>query len=405
MNYQRKRWVVLIASCIINLCIGSLYAWSVFAAPMAKHLGVEPGSLAIIFTITNAVGPITMITGGRINDLLGPKWVIFVGGILYGAGFIISGFSNSMTMLALGYGIGCGLAMGMIYGCTISNSIKFFPDKRGLVGGIATATFGFSSVLMPPIVNYLINQFGVLNTFRYIGIVFLILICLCAFAIEKCPEGYIPESMKNSSIKKQEAVINKNWSQMLKDPTFYLMFLLLICGAFYGLMVISQASPIAQNLIKVAPSTAAVCVSVLALFNVGGRICAGLLSDLIGRINTLLAMLVVSVFALGLLSTCGEGDLTKFMIGISLIGISFGAFMGVFPGFTADQFGPKNNSVNYGIMFIAFALAGVFGPIILKDVYSRYGVYTNAFYIGIMLAIIGIILALIYRIYQNKIAK
>ena len=405
MNYQRKRWVVLIASCIINLCIGSLYAWSVFAAPMAKHLGVEPGSLAIIFTITNAVGPITMITGGRINDLLGPKWVIFVGGILYGAGFIISGFSNSMTMLALGYGIGCGLAMGMIYGCTISNSIKFFPDKRGLVGGIATATFGFSSVLMPPIVNYLINQFGVLNTFRYIGIVFLILICLCAFAIEKCPEGYIPESMKNSSIKKQEAVINKNWSQMLKDPTFYLMFLLLICGAFYGLMVISQASPIAQNLIKVAPSTAAVCVSVLALFNVGGRICAGLLSDLIGRINTLLAMLVVSVFALGLLSTCGEGDLTKFMIGISLIGISFGAFMGVFPGFTADQFGPKNNSVNYGIMFIAFALAGVFGPIILKNVYSRYGVYTNAFYIGIMLAIIGIILALIYRIYQNKIAK
>jgi len=405
MNYQRKRWVVLIASCIINLCIGSLYAWSVFATPMAKHLGVEPGNLAIIFTITNAVGPITMIMGGRINDLLGPKWVIFVGGILYGAGFIISSFSNSMTILALGYGIGCGLAMGMIYGCTISNSIKFFPDKRGLIGGIATATFGFSSVLMPPIVNDLINQFGVLATFRYIGIVFLILICLCAFAIEKCPEGYVPESMKSSSIKKQDAVINKNWAQMLKDPTFYIMFLLLICGAFYGLMVISQASPIAQNLIKVEPSTAAVCVSVLALFNVGGRICAGLLSDLIGRINTLLAMLVVSVFALGLLSTCGEGDLTKFMIGISLIGISFGAFMGVFPGFTADQFGPKNNSVNYGIMFIAFALAGVFGPIILKNVYSTYGVYTNAFYIGIALAIIGIILALLYRLYQNKRSK
>ncbi len=116
-------------------------------------------------------------------------------------------------------------------------------------------------------------------------------------------------------------------------------------------------------------------------------------------------MLVVSVFALGLLSTCGEGDLTKFMIGISLIGISFGAFMGVFPGFTADQFGPKNNSVNYGIMFIAFALAGVFGPIILKNVYSTYGVYTNAFYIGIALAIIGIILALLYRLYQNKRSK
>lgn len=402
MDIQKKRWVVLIASCIINLCIGSLYAWSVFAAPMAKHLGVEPGNLAIIFTITNAVGPITMIMGGRINDLLGPKWVIFVGGIMYGAGFIISSFSNSMTTLGLGYGIGCGLAMGMIYGCTINNSIKFFPDKRGLVGGIATATFGFSSVLMPPIVNTMINKVGVLLTFRYIGIVFLVIICLCAFVIEKCPEGYIPEHMKANASKVQKNTNEKNWRQMLKDPIFYLMFFMLICGAFYGLMIISQASPLAQNLVKVTPTAAAVCVSVLALFNVGGRICAGILSDLIGRVNTLFAMLILSVFALGLLMTCGEGELVKFMIGISLIGVSFGAFMGVFPGFTADQFGAKNNSVNYGIMFIAFALAGIFGPIILKNVYSTYGTYTNAFLIGIVLAVIGLVLALSYRILNKK---
>ncbi|WP_099468151.1 L-lactate MFS transporter [Konateibacter massiliensis] len=403
MNYQRKRWVVLIASCLINLCIGSLYAWSVFAAPMANHLGVEPGNLAIIFTITNAVGPITMIAGGRINDLLGPKWVIFTGGIVYGAGFIISSFSNSMTTLGIGYGIGCGLAMGMIYGCTINNSIKFFPDKRGLIGGIATATFGFSSVLMPPIVNSMINKIGVLLTFRYVGIAFLVIICLCAFLIEKCPEGYMPENWKGSNHKTQKKTMEKSWREMLKDPMFYLMFFMLICGAFYGLMIISQASPLAQNLIKVTPATAAVCVSVLALFNVGGRICAGFLSDLIGRVNTLFAMLILSILALGLLITCGEGDLTKFMVGISFIGVSFGAFMGVFPGFTADQFGAKNNSVNYGIMFIAFALAGVFGPIILKNMYSTYGVYTNAFLIGIVFAVAGLILALAYRIFNKKI--
>lgn len=403
MNYQRKRWVVLIASCLINLCIGSLYAWSVFAAPMAKHLGVDPGSLATVFIVTNAVGPITMISGGRINDLLGPKWVVFVGGIVYACGFFISSISNSVTMLGVGYGLGVGLGMGMIYGCTINNSIKFFPDKRGLVGGIATATFGFSSVIMPPIVNGLITNYGVLATFRYLGIAFLIIICGCAFVIVKCPEGYMPENMKNNAATaKAGPVNNKSWKEMLKDPMFYLMFFMLICGAFYGLMVISQASPIAQNLIKVAPATAAICVSTLALFNVGGRICAGILSDLIGRINTLFVMLIIGIFGLGLLTTCGEGDLTMFMVSVSLIGISFGAFMGVFPGFTADQFGPKNNSVNYGIMFIAFALAGVFGPMILRSVYAANGAYTFAFYIGIAFAIAGLALAVIYRMLSKK---
>lgn len=401
MNYQRKRWVILIASCLINLCIGSLYAWSVFAAPMAKQLGTDPGSLAIVFIITNAVGPITMISGGRINDLLGPKWVVFVGGIVYAAGFLISSISSSVTMLGVGYGLGCGLGMGMIYGCTINNSIKFFPDKRGLIGGIATATFGFSSVLMPPIVNSLINNYGVLLTFRYIGFTFLIIICACAFVIEKCPEGYLPDNMKHNVAKSGQPNNNKTWREMIKDPMFYLMFFMLVCGAFYGLMVISQTSPIAQNLIQVTPATAAICVSILALFNVGGRICAGFLSDLFGRVNTLFVMLIIAIFGLGLLTTCGNGDLIKFMIGVSLVGISFGAFMGVFPGFTADQFGPKNNSVNYGIMFIAFALAGVFGPMILRSVYSTYGSYNIAFYIGIGFAIIGLLLAMIYRV-QNK---
>jgi MFS family permease len=405
MNYQSKRWVVLFASCLINLCIGSLYAWSVFAAPMAKHLGTDPGSLAIVFIICNAVGPITMISGGRINDLLGPRWVIFVGGIMYGAGFLVSSISNSITMLGVGYGLGVGLGMGMIYGCTINNSIKFFPDKRGLIGGIATATFGFSSVIIPPIVNALIAKVGVLSTFRYIGIVFLIIICGCAFLIEKCPDGYMPENMKQNIAKAGTAGKvdnNKTWSQMLKDPMFYLMFFMLICGAFYGLMVISQASPIAQNLIKITPAAAAVCVSTLALFNVAGRVCAGLLSDLLGRVNTLLGMLVVGIIGLFVLTTCGEGDLTKFMVGVSLIGVSFGSFMGVFPGFTADQFGGKNNSVNYGIMFIAFALAGVVGPMFLRNIYANTGAYNQAFFIGIGVAVAGLVLALLYKVVNKK---
>lgn len=140
MNLTKKRWIILVASCLINLCIGSLYAWSVFATPMAEYLtmitGNEVKGLAIIFTIANSVGPVTMISGGAINDKLGPKWVIFIGGLLFGGGMILSGFATSIGMLTMTYGLGVGLGVGMVYGCTVSNSVKFFPDRKGLIGGM-----------------------------------------------------------------------------------------------------------------------------------------------------------------------------------------------------------------------------------------------------------------------------
>lgn len=397
VDYQKKRWSILIASCIINLCIGSIYAWSVFAAPMASHLKLDVGDLALVFTIANSVGPITMISGGKINDKFGPKWVIMFGGILYGIGFIMSGFSTSLTSLIISYGLGSGLGMGMIYGCTINNSIKFFPDKRGLIGGIVTAIYGLSSVIIPPVANNLINNVGVLSAFRYIGLVFLILICISALFIEKCPVDFRPDGWEPKEIKNALKIQDKNWKGMLKDPIFYIMIAMLTCGAFYGLMVISQASPIAMNLIKISPATAAICVSILALFNMAGRVIAGYISDIFGRVNTLTAMYLLSIAGFFIIINCSEGDLMKFMVGISIVGITFGAFMGIFPGFTADQFGSKNNSVNYGIMFIGFALAGAFGPVVLNKIYGNSGSYTYAFIACIGLAILGLALTFVYR--------
>lgn len=136
--------------------------------------------------MANSVGPITLISGGYINDRVGPKWVIFAGGLLFGAGMIVSSVAGGVPMLIMGYGLGCGLGMGLVYGCTISNSVKFFPDKRGLIGGIATASYGISSVLIPPVANALIGSEGVLYAFKILGIAFIVIICGGAFFIEKC---------------------------------------------------------------------------------------------------------------------------------------------------------------------------------------------------------------------------
>ncbi|MFK4302003.1 OFA family oxalate/formate antiporter-like MFS transporter [Paenibacillus sp. RC254] len=409
MELTKKRWIILIASCFINLCIGSIYAWSVFSAPMAEYLSsvtglsLTPGNLAIAFTITNSVGPITMISGGWINDRFGPKKVIFVGGLLFGGGMILSGFATSVGYLVLAYGIILGLGTGMVYGCTISNSIKFFPDKRGLVGGITTAAYGISSVIIPPIANSLISRSGVTSAFIIIGIAFLIIVCAASFFIEKCPSDFVPAGWTPKTVNVGRSIQNdKDWKGMLSSPLFYIMILLLMCGAFAGLMCTSQASPIAQKMIGMSAAAATTVVSVLALFNTGGRIVAGYISDKIGRINTLAFSSVFSVIGLTLLYFSGEGSVLTFYIGISVIGLCFGALMGVFPGFTADQFGVRNNSVNYGIMFIGFATAGYFGPSIMSHVYSTDSSYQRAFVIAAVLGITGLVLTFVYKLAARK---
>jgi nitrate/nitrite transporter NarK len=286
----------------------------------------------------------------------------------------------------------------MIYGCTISNSIKFFPDKRGLVGGVTTAAYGLSSVIIPPIANVIISGSGITSAFIIIGITFLIIICGASFFIEKCPADFVPSGWAPKKAEfSRAATEDKNWKGMLASPIFYVMILLLISGAFAGLMCVSQASPIAQKMVGLSAAAATTVVSVLALFNTGGRILAGYVSDKIGRINTLAITSLLSVAGLILLYLSGESSAVTFYMGISMIGLSFGALMGVFPGFTADQFGAKNNSVNYGIMFIGFALAGYFGPSIMRNVYSLDGSYQRAFVIAAICGLTGFILTFVYK--------
>ncbi|NPV74216.1 MAG: MFS transporter [Pelotomaculum sp.] len=173
MKLESKRWLILIASVIINLCIGSGYAWSVFAKPMVALLGATAAAVAMAFTICNSVSPVTMITGGRLVDKFGPKWVIFGGAFLFGGGILLTGYTKSLTWLYLSYGILAGFGMGFIYSCTIANTVKFFPDKRGLVAGIATAGYGTGSIVVAPVANWLITNYGVLAAFKILGISYI----------------------------------------------------------------------------------------------------------------------------------------------------------------------------------------------------------------------------------------
>lgn len=404
MNYSRKRRWILAASCFINLCVGSMYAWSVFASPMAEYLSqlhgtpITSANLAIVFVICNSVGPITMITGGKINDTLGPRLVVFIGGLMFGGGMILCGFASEISHLVWAYGILTGLGLGMVYGATISTSIKFFPDKRGFVGGVTTALFGISSVIIPPIAALITAEAGILAAFKIIGAAFAIIICACAFVIDKCPQGFVPDGWQPAHANQAaKPVVDKNWRQMLLSANFYLMLMMLTCGAVAGLMCISLASPLAKMMIGMSTAAATLAVSVLALFNVLGRVLAGIVSDKIGRINTLMLACILSIPGLYCLYRAGVGDEVLFYISISTIGLCFGAFMGVFPGFTADQFGTRFNSVNFGIMFCGFAIAGYVGPSIMSATFASTHSYQAAFPIGMAFSLVALLLALLFR--------
>ena len=392
---------MLIASCLINLCIGSMYAWSVFAVPLANKLSslsgkvLDASALSLVFTVANAVGPVTMITGGAINDRLGPKWVVLIGGLMFGAGMLLSSLAASLLALVLSYGILLGFSVGLVYGCTIGNTIKFFPDKSGLAGGLTAASYGLSSVLVPPVANALVQGMGVSAALQVLGVFFMLVICGGAFFMQKCPADYMPMNVRFQPCA-TPVPEGRTTRQMLVSPAFYVMFAILICGAYSGLMLVSQASPIAQRMMGMDSAAAAVIVSVLALFNAGGRILSGFISDQLGRVKTLSLVFVLCLLGCLALYLSGPENAWLFVLGICVVGVCFGSLMGIFPSFTLERFGKKHSSVNYGVMFIGFALAGILGPQTASTIYSATAAYRLAFLASGLFATLGFVLCMIF---------
>jgi len=394
-SLSKKRWLILAVSCLINICIGSMYAWSSLSAPMAQELDAN---LSSVFSTANAVSFITMIIGGLLNDKYGPRWVMFAGGVLFGVGMFASGFAQNVMHLIISYGLCVGFGMSMVYCCTISNTIKFFPDKRGMVGGLTTASYGISSVIFAPLADWICSFVGARMTFMILGGIFLAIICAGSFLVLRAPAGFLPEGFVppvQSGVRKAE---DKTPLEMLKTPVFYVMLVLLTCGGTFGLMIISGAKGLALGMTTASAGLATLFVSVLCLFNTAGRLVAGTLSDKLGRVNTLVFALCIALAGLATLFVCTyTGSVALFAVGVMLIGVCFGTFMGVFPGFCTDQFGAKYNTVNYGIMWIGFSAAGIIGPSVLSSVHASTGSYRGAFVIAFLMSLVGLWLSFLYR--------
>ncbi len=390
---KSKKSVVLISGILFNLSIGVLYSWSVVKSALKSDLhwtaneSVLPYTLAIVFF---ALG---LLFGGKAQDKIGPKKVITVGGILVGLGLIVSSFLlNTPSLVAISFGVITGTGIGFGYGCVSPVCLKWFhPSQKGLISGLVVGAFGLGAVIISPVSKALLSSVGVEKTFLYLGIVIMIICFIVSRFIVNPEPGYVPEEPKireYKNAKKTNNVIDYTSNEMLKTKQFYLIILIFAFGSSVGLMVIGNMADIFNSQVGLdAAITATVMVSLLSIFNAGGRVIAGILSDKIGRVNTLIITAVIQTVAM--LFFPSVDSLTKIIIGGILVGYTYGSYLSVMPAYAADNYGLKNYGNNYGIIYLGWGVAGILAPMLAANI----GI-SNAYYVCAGFSVFVLILCL-----------
>ena len=352
-----NRWIPVLAGIAIQLCLGTAYIWSVFQPAVVKTLQWSNSNAALTFSALLFVLTFGSMVGGRIQDRLSPRPVLIIGGVILSAGFFAAGFATPDTawLLWITYGVAGGFGMGMTYTTTIAVCQKWFPDKRGLITGIIVAALGFGGLVFSPVANALIDSVGVMATFQWFALIFLIVTVLGGLIIKNPPQGFMPAGWTPPA-KKEGAphVQDLSPGQTLRTPQFWMIApaMLLACAA--GLMVIPFATALAvdQGLAEVAVLGAMVITG----FNSAGRLFWGFVSDKLGRKKTLILLMIIAAVAIPF-AAIAPGYLVFVLIAV--VGFSYGGFLGTFPALTADYFGIKNMGVNYGMVLGGFGIGAV----------------------------------------------
>lgn len=394
-----RRWVVIAGALIIQVSLGAVYIWSVFQTPLlAQFPGWSETQVTLPAQLVIAVFAFAVILGGRVQDRLGPRLVGTVGGLILGLGLMLAGLTGhfsegpALAWLVGTYAVLGGLGIGMAYVCPVATCVKWFPDKRGLITGLAVAGFGAGAFFFAPLARALIGggdyelfgialfplpQTGVFDTFTVLGLIFLTAVVLGAQLLRNPPPGYCPSGWTPptpGSRGQPSGASDFTPGEMLRTPTFWLLWATYLAGSTAGLMVIMKAAPIWETFSLSAAagvpvsyerfatiaSAAAMAVAVLALFNAAGRILWGRVSDSLGRKQTLILMFVLCALVLFALDWMRPYPL--YLLGVSLVALCFGGYLALYPAITADYYGTRHIGVNYGLLFTAYGTGGLLGP-------------------------------------------
>ena len=384
-----NRWWRVIGALLMNLSLGSLYAWSIFVAPLEKEFKWDRAQTSWTFTIAVFVFGMSFVIAGRLQDKLGPFRISIIGAIFLSLGLVLASFTTSLLWIYVTLGVIMGFGNGFGYATPIPVLSKWFPDKRGLAVGLAVAGYGAGSAILAFVVPPMLKALTWRGTFLWLGIGYFVATVIGAFLLKNPPVGWKPAGWAPAPTSKVLATARDYApSEMVKTKQFPLMWIAYCLGATAGLMTISQVVPYAKSV--GLPATAATLTLLIgAIGNAGGRIFSGFLSDKIGRLQTLRLMILCSAILMAIVANLST--IAFVFVALFAIYYCYGTQLSVFPAATADFFGTKNLGVNYGWIFTAWGIAGIVGPMIGGYMFKTYHNYTAAFYTAGVLAVIAFV--------------
>ncbi len=410
MEAEKGRWAFVIIGMIINLCLGSIYSWSVFKAPLKAFLEtsgpeVSASELQLPFMIFLAFFAVAMVLSGGYIEKYGPRKVVIVGGVLTGLGWLMASMASSIMMMTVTYGIVGGIGVGIAYGVPVAMSGRWFPDRRGLAVGLTVLGFGFSAFFTANIANILIASSGVMQTFRIFGIAFIIIMVVLATPLVFPPAGWKPAGWAPPAPKPGAgASCELKRQQMLKEKPFYGLWLCYFIGCLAGLMAISISADVAAEV-----GTDAVAALLLgfspvgffAIFNGGGRPVFGTLTDKLTPRNAAIVSFVLIIFASLIMWQMQTAPV--YILAFAILWGCLGGWLAIAPTSTATFFGTGDYPRCYGVVFLAYGAGALVGPLMAGWLKDATGSFINVFPYIIALAVAGIVIA--FLLMRPPIAK
>lgn len=396
MPPEKGRWVLVAVGLVINLCLGAVYSWSVFVGPLTEYFSTDLGQavtandVLLPYSVILAVFAVTMALTGRYVESHGPRRITMIGGILAGLGWLLASTASSIFLLSLTFGVIGGIGIGIAYGATVAVAARWFPDRRGLAVGLTVFGVGFSAFITANLAGYFIDLYGVMSTFRIFGIGIIIVTLPLALPLAFPPEGWRPAGW-NPKSPGEHAVCECNRREMVRTSAFYGLWICYFIGCMAGLMAVSISKPVGTELLQIETGLATFLVGFFAIFNGGGRLLFGVLTDRLDPRNT--ALLTFALIALASLAMWQVPVTAVYIITFAVLWLCLGGWLAIAPTATASYFGTCDYPRCYGLVFLAFGAGAIAGPQLAGFIRTETGTYLGVFPWAFALAIVGFVVA------------
>jgi MFS transporter, OFA family, oxalate/formate antiporter len=382
---ELPRWPALVGGGLLNVALGTYYAWSVFVPALEREFQWTRTQTSLVATIDMVMLASSFLVAGALQSRIGPRAVATIGGLLFSAGLFLASYTQTLTMLYLTWGVMVGIGLGFGYLAPITVGSKWFPNHRGLVNGLAIGIFAAGSGIFGPIAGRLVDSIGWRTTWQLYAGMFFVFTMVGAYLMKDPPSGYTAPSSGSTAANRPKAPhVEMPTSEVLRTPMFYALWLAYALGTTAGTMVISQLVPFARAS-GFDTASAAFAITIGAIGSASGRFLSGWMSDHFGRLFTLRGIILLSMIATPSLYLWRE-EVLLFYVLLFIVYYCYGTQLSVYTALAGDFYGTKYLATNYGVLLLAWGFAGVLGPVIGSRVYVTTGTYQYAFFGSALLA-------------------